>query len=1219
MDTAVLLVSNVHCPSCVSYIQSILGSVAGVQANPDVSLIEHTVRVHYDPSVTNGKRISDSLLNAAFEVKHVTELDSDQHEIKSYEVAGFPVVPKTSSWSHARSKAMQKHIDNCTACQREKGRTPSKWKSWAARSGLTKISSQTPLKQAPESSDSDTAHVSALGDSPVVINVDGALPDETRPSTYVATISIGGMTCSACTSTVTQTVTSLDNVVSVDVNLVSHSAKVVYSGTDKDVATIVAAIDDAGYDATLVSVDMQKDSSGEIHRMKVSITGMTCGSCVGAITRGLQELPSIRSVSIDLVGNSGAIEYYGKDTASTIIERIEDLGYDAEVSSITSLEASARPMSERTVQIKVEGMYCQHCPQKIVGALERLHENGRLEKSAFRILQEPTMEDPIVTVVYRPSIEDDVTVRRFISSIEAADPALAASVYQPPTLEERSRRLQQRERNLILARLLFTTIVAIPTFIIGVVFMSLVPSTNHTRQWFEQPIWAGMAMRMDWALFIMTTPVMLFGSDMFHKRAIKEIRAMWGPKSRVPLLRRFYHFGSMNLLISAGTSVAYFSSLAVLILDATDHSDTSDMKQSSDSYFDTVVFLTLFLLIGKYLEAYSKAKTGNAVAMLSSLRPTEARLVLKHATKVIPVNQLEVGDVVQLAHGQSPPADSVIDQDGVFLFDESSLTGESKPVKKGQGDEVFTGSVNTSDAVRIRIRGLGGSSMLDRIIDVVREGQSKRAPIERFADVITGYFAPIITLIAIITWVVWLSLGVSGAIPSSWMDARRGGWPFWSLEFAIAVFVVACPCGIGLAAPTALFVGGGLAAKNSILVQGGGEAFQEASQLTTIVFDKTGTLTQGQMKVSEFEAFAQDWKTDTIKAVARILEDASNHPIAKAISEYCADASVVGIEHSELRELPGMGMAGTFTIDKGRVEVAIGNERLLSQLNTRLKSEKASTAISTFNNDLVSQRVEQHQSLAHSTAIFAVRPIDSDASVAPQTRQFQAVALFSVSDPLRPEADSVIGSLRESGIEVHMCTGDNATTARAIAGQLGIPVSNVRAGVLPQDKAAYIQELQHASSGMSGLGRAGGQQHDSSSGSSGRAVVGFVGDGTNDTPALSTADVSIALSSGSDIAVTSSSFILLNPSLHSIPVLIRLSKRVFRRVKFNFVWAAVYNVVLVPIAAGVLCKVGNGDGGIWRLSPVWASVAMACSSVSVVASSLALRLPEVRWKRGQKG
>ncbi|RMZ86427.1 hypothetical protein DV736_g6347, partial [Chaetothyriales sp. CBS 134916] len=1154
---------------------SVLGSVAGVQARPDVSLIEQNVRVHYDPSVTNSKRISDSLINAAFEVKHITELNSNQHEINSYEVDDPPVVPRTSSWSRTRSKAIQKHIDNCTACQREKGRTQSKWKSWAARSGLTKTSSQTPLKQASEHSQSDMARMSALEDNPVFINVDGALGDESRLATYVATISIGGMTCSACTSTVTQAVTSLDYVISVDVNLVSHSAKVVYSGTDKDVGTIIAAIDDAGYDTTLVGVDMQKDFSDEIYRMKLNIKGMTCGSCVGAITRGLQELPSIRSVSIDLVGNSGVIEYDGKDTARGIIERIEDLGYDTEVSSITSLEASARPMTERTVQIKVDGMYCQHCPPKIVGALEKLHENG-LEKSAFRIWQEPTMEDPIVTVVYRPSIEDDVTARRFISSIEAIDPALTASVYRPPSLEERSRQLQQRERNQILARLLFTTIVAIPTFIIGVVFMSLVPSTNHTRQWFEQPIWAGLAMRMDWALFIMTTPVMLFGSDLFHKRALKEIRAMWGPKSRVPLLRRFYHFGSMNLLISAGTSVAYFSSLAVLILDATDHRDASKMSRSSDTYFDTVVFLTLFLLIGKYLEAYSKAKTGNAVAMLSSLRPTEARLVLKHDTKVIPVDQLEVGDVVQLAHGQSPPADSVIDQDGVFLFDESSLTGESKPAKKGRGDEVFTGSVNTSDAVRVKIKGLGGSSMLDRIIDVVREGQSKRAPIERFADVITGYFAPIITLIAIVTWVVWLSLGVSGSIPSSWLDVRRGGWPFWSLEFAIAVFVVACPCGIGLAAPTALFVGGGLAAKNSILVQGGGEAFQEASQLMTIVFDKTGTLTQGQMKVTELETFTQDWKTDTIKAVAKILEDASNHPIAKAISEYCADASAGMIEHNELRELPGMGMVGTFTMDKSRVEVAIGNERLLSQLNIPLGSEKRSTAVSKCNNDLVSQRVQQHQSLAHSTAIFAVKALDSDTTLTGQTQHFQPVALFSISDPLRPEADSIISSLRESGIEVHMCTGDNATTARAIAGQLGIPVSNVRAGVLPQDKAGYIQELQHA------------------------------------------ADVSIALSSGSDIAVTSASFILLNPSLHSIPVLIRLSKRVFRRVKFNFMWAAVYNVVLVPVAAGVLCKVGDGHGGIWRLSPVWASVAMACSSVSVVASSLALRLPEVRWKRGWK-
>ena len=418
--------------------------------------------------------------------------------------------------------------------------------------------------------------------------------------------------------------------------------------------------------------------------------------------------------------------------------------------------------------------------------------------------------------------------------------------------------------------------------------MSLVPQSNATRQWFERPVWSGSARRMDWALFIMTTPIMFFGADLFHRRACKEIWAMWRPKSQVPVLRRFYRFGSMNLLISLGTLVAYFSSMAVLILDATTKSSGQhDMKRGSDTYFDAVVFLTFFILIGRYLESYSKAKTGDAVALLSNLRPSTAKLIEDDSAETIPVDQLEVGDIVMIPHGQSPPTDGVIAEDGSFLFDESSLTGESMPVKKFLGDLVYTGSVNASDAVRIRVTGIGGASMLDRIIDVVRDGQAKRAPIERVADVLTGYFVPVITLVAITTWLIWLGLGQGGTLPPRWLDVRQGGWPFWSLEFAIAVFVVACPCGVGLAAPTALFVGGGLAAKNGILVQGGGAAFQEASHLTTIVFDKTGTLTLGAMQVVDFDQIADEWKKAIILAMAKAMEDASNHPIAKAVATYC--------------------------------------------------------------------------------------------------------------------------------------------------------------------------------------------------------------------------------------------------------------------------------------------------------------------------------------------
>ncbi|KAK5308797.1 hypothetical protein LTR70_010798, partial [Exophiala xenobiotica] len=371
-------------------------------------------------------------------------------------------------------------------------------------------------------------------------------------------------------------------------------------------------------------------------------------------------------------------------------------------------------------------MYCPNCPTNVASAIHKAFGNDVV------ISEHPSLKIPRITLAYRPD-PPALTIRRLLSTINAVDAAWSATVYHPPSLEERSRTLQRKERNRILRHLFLTFLVAIPSFIIGVVYMSLVSEEDGTRRWFEEPIWSGTAMRMEWSLFIMTTPAMFYGASIFHARALKEIWSLWRPKSKVSFLRRLYRFGSMNLLISAGTSVAYFASLAVLIMEATasqpmDTQHAMDSRRKSMTYFDTVTFLTFFILIGRFLEAYSKAKTGDAVAMLSGLRPTEALLLDdsfdengpedKPATRKIPVSLLEVGDNVIIPHGASPPTDGILDQEGTFMFDESSLTGESKPVKKIRGDTIFTGSVNVSDPVKITVTELGGKSMLDQIVAV---------------------------------------------------------------------------------------------------------------------------------------------------------------------------------------------------------------------------------------------------------------------------------------------------------------------------------------------------------------------------------------------------------------------------------------------------------------------------------------------------------------------
>lgn len=1217
--TSVFLVTNIHCPSCVSHAQHVLRDVPDILPPPHVSLIEHTIRIkHANPETQH--LILNALLKAAFEVQHVTTLDSFGRPTEDYDVTPEPTASSASRSTWLMSKAQRKHIENCKACQRDRTQAKIRTRSRIHLPGATHSK-----ESKGQLMDDDTTPV----DKPTIISFDGAM-EQPPLSSYTATLSISGMTCSSCTTTVTKVVGDLPFVTSTDVNLVANSATVTYQAPEENVQKVIQAIEDAGYEATLHHVDPRNNSlheSRQLYKTSISIKGMTCGSCVGTISNGLRELNFVRSVDIDLVGNSGTVTFEGKDNLTVILGKIEDLGYDAvEVATEAMSNGGKATSTERNVQIQIMGMFCNHCPINLKSSFAGIASQYQ---DLYTVTQWPTLKDPILSITYNPA-PPNLTVRDFIRTVSDTHEAFSATVYHPPTLEERSRQIQRAEQRNLLWRLLFTATVAVPSFIIGIVFMSLVPKSNLTRRWFEQPILGGNAMRIDWALFFATTPVMFYGADIFHRRALKEIWAMWRPRSRVPLLRRFYRFGSMNLLISAGTSVAYFSSLAVLIMDATSEPMPTHDDRTSDSYFDTVTFLTFFILIGRFLEAYSKAKTGDAVAMLSKLRPSEGLLVEQAPNnettiRSVPVDQLEIDDIVQIPHGASPPTDGTVEQEGTFLFDESSLTGESKPVRKLLGDEVYTGSVNVSAPVRIKVTEVEGTSMLDRIVNVVRDGQAKRAPIERVADFITGYFVPVITLLALLTWVIWLSLGKSGSLPGAWLDAGQGGWAFWSLKFAIAVFVVACPCGIGLAAPTALFVGGGLAAKRGILVQGGGEAFQDASTLDAIVFDKTGTLTEGQMKVTDFEILQREQLGDlpesVILTMARVMETSSTHPIAKAIAEYAAQTPTsLQYEHSQLEEVPGQGITGTFIFkqDSGEThyEAAIGNERILQfssdgnledfhSESTIMPIEKHSKSLSTSQDFFLTPVLQKYQALGRSTAIFAIREIrDNSKKPVDPNRAFRPVAIFAIADPIRSEAASVLQAMRGLGLGIHMCTGDNQTTALAIASQLGIPASNVRAGVLPQDKATYIQELQ----GLS--------QNYTTTSSQKRTTVAFVGDGTNDTPALSAADVSIALASGSDVAMTTASFILLNNDLETILSLVKLAKRVFLRVKLNFAWAAVYNVCLIPVAAGVFFAIGaNESHGGWRLGPVWASAAMALSSVSVVASSLALKLPELRLNR----
>ncbi|KAL1651364.1 hypothetical protein SLS58_000704 [Diplodia intermedia] len=1177
-----VFISNLHCPSCVTSIQEALHTLDPAPDSISHSIVSHSVTLCHDPSLAVD-RISDALELAGFEVHsifrdshpvHATDpspADLDDHDAE-WEKSLEQAVRRWSQWRNSSKvpdmTKRQRHIQQCAQCAAECD--PSK--KHAAGSvheldALHLVDSEKTFGVEKHSIDSGLSGRFSL---------DSVISTTPTPAQlYHASIAITGMTCSACVGSITRVVEELPYVRSIAVSLLTHSASVELEGKD-NVSSVVGAIEDAGFDASLDNIE-EVDNRRKSVRQPVSdkwkavysVGGMTCSACTNAVTAGVQQLPWVESVNVNLLSHSATVVFDGKEHADAIKEAIEDCGFDAALDNVSRLLQENQQDVRRTIMIRIDGMFCHHCPSNVVDILSREY------MGAVQVEGIPTLKEPILQIKYTPNIPQNFTIRHILKTISDVNPALEPAIHHPPTIEERARDLHARERKRILLRLGLSVAVAIPTFIIGIVFMSLVSSKNTARMFLMEPMWSGGVSRTQWALFILATPIYFLAADTFHKRAIKEVRALWRRGSRTPILQRFYRFGSMNMLMSLGTSIAYFASIAELGLSATG----TEHVDEENYYFDSVVFLTMFLLFGRFLEAYSKTKTGDAVTALGSLRPNEAILVdtVQMKDQKVGVDLLEVGDVVRVQHGSTPPFDGTV-MDTSAKFDESSLTGESRLVSKEVGDTVYAGTVNKGSPIQVKLTSISGSSMLDQIIKVVREGQTRRAPVERVADMITSHFVPVVVSIAITTWIIWLSLGLSGSLPEDYRSNHSGSWELWSLRFAIALFVVACPCGIGLASPTALFVGGGLAARHGILVKGGGEAFQEASSLDCIVFDKTGTLTQGGEPAVTDAELLSPLEEDEVCGLAKRLEESSSHPIATAISTFCASKKMREYQVIDIQELPGKGLKGTFKTVEPQprtVEAIIGNESLLTDHNVIVPAATHGV-------------LDGWKRQGKSVALMA--------TCTSPDGPWALTADFAIADALRPEARSTVEGLQARGIDVWMLSGDNPTTAVAVGAQVGIPSSNVIAGVLPDQKAEKILYLQKTL-GSKKKGKK----------NNGRATVAMVGDGINDSPALTMADVGIAIGSGSDVAISSADFILVTSSLEAVLTLVELSRKVFRRVWFNFLWAGVYNICAMPIAAGVLYPVKTASGSHIRLDPVWASLAMAMSSVSVVCSSLMLR------------
>jgi P-type Cu+ transporter len=1125
------VLNNLHCPSCVFAIKSALSLELGIlPANVHVERISQTITIRHGKSIARGI-ITRILENVGF------ELEDDEAHWRRLSGLWFPE-PLSSS------ERRRLHLEVCKACQTDETKTGKRasmvsFTRAMSRKSTVINSAYTEMTDIPE-------HVSR---SPSFIPADFALPN---------TENLSNENPSNDAETSPPTSSLYTDVMRNSASKVRDSSSTIYNDAFQSSGRLRSSI---VYIQSLLSIrrESQVTSEGSEYseapagyHLEFHIGGMTCAACSSTVTSVLEDEPYIKTVHVNFMGNCGAVTLSNKDDVQKVKEAVETLGFSCDLGDITPLGVrKASPESEniRVVRIRIDGMISRYlslsliipsyCPNRVADALSSIP--GVIDSTFV------SLSNPVSVVRYRPN-PPETTLRTLFSALELLKyaPALEKRV----SIEEQCRLAHARERRKVLRLFIIAVIIAIPTFVIGIVYMALLPSDSRGVMWWSAPLW-GNASRAVIALFFLATPVQFYVAVHFHRRAFHGLTVLWRKGSKVPVWKRFIRFGSMDLLITLGTSVAYFSSFALLIMSALEPPSNTSMN----TYFDTTVFLAMFILLGtsyltsltsgRNLEAYAKHKAADAVSLLSGLRPMYAILDNAAGEEArISVDMLEIGDLVKVPNGSTPPGDGVI-VSGQSKFDESSLTGEARLVHKEVGDSVYVGTINGGSVVTIKLHAIGGSSMLDKIIDVVRQGESNRAPIERFAEVLTGYFVPCVVFTAILTWAIWLSLGLSGVLPSRYLsDVGQGGPPLWSLKFAIAVFVAACPCGIGLAAPTACFVGSGLAAKHGILVRGGGEAFQEASVVDCVVFDKTGTLTQGgEPQVTDCVVLTED--RDRIMAIASELEQGSTHTLALAIRSFCQPTTQCAeIVVEEMEEIGGRGIKSTLVFDGDSVEAIIGNEVWMG--------EQDASYPPTFS------FLDIWKSQGKSVVVMALR---SSWSCSSTPERFRVVAFFAISDPLREEAPHVIKQLASQGIATWMISGDNLTTAKAVAAMVGIRIDHVIAGVMPHQKAEKIQWLQKTagkrarrrwwSFSRPPLSVPESQQ----SGRSGRrAIVAMVGDGINDAPALTVSDLGIAMGGGSDVALGSAKFILLSSNLMTILTLFDLSKVVFRRIKFNFFW-----------------------------------------------------------------
>lgn len=580
-----------------------------------------------------------------------------------------------------------------------------------------------------------------------------------------------------------------------------------------------------------------------------------------------------------------------------------------------------------------------------------------------------------------------------------------------------------------------------------------------------------------------------------------------------------HHNANMNTLIAVGTSIAYFYSIFA-------------MFTGREVYFETAAYVTVFVLLGDALEEKMHNNASNALAKLIDLQAKDAEVERNGEFVKVPLDQVKVGDIIRVKPGEKVPVDGVI-VNGSSTLDESMVTGESMPVTKKKGDDVVGSTINTNGTFTFKATKVGSETMLSQIVDLVKKAQTSHAPIQNLTDKISNIFTPAVLIIAILTFVIWYIF--------------LGATLISAMLFAVSVVVIACPCALGLATPTALMVGTARSAKMGVLIKNG-EVLQEVSDINTVVFDKTGTITVGKPQVTNVVG-----DKNKVLAIAASLEENSEHPLATAVVKTAQEANITIKPVKNFAAIEGRGVKANYD----NQEAFVGSDRLLEDIS-------------------ISQEMkDQALQLQKEAKTVVYVGLGND-----------IIGLIAIQDVPKASSKQAIAELKKRGLKTVMLTGDNQNVAEAIGREVGI--DQVIAGVLPTEKATEIKKLQNEGN-----------------------KVAFVGDGINDAPALSTADVGIAMGSGTDIAIESGGIVLVQNDLMGVVRALEISKKTFNRIKLNLFWALIYNTIGIPIAAGLFMAFGL------QLSPELAGLAMAFSSVSVVTSSLLLNKTKIAGETAQ--